>query len=51
MMVLPSSEKNDPHIRLPAAFLGSRQGKPYAENNLSLKAIGDHSMRCKSTVF
>jgi len=51
MMVLPSSEKNEPHIRLPAAFPGSRQGKLYAENSLDLKAIDDHQERCKSAVF
>ena len=51
MMVLPSSEKNDPHIRVPAAFLGSRQGKLRIENNLDIKAFGGHSMRCKSAVF
>ena len=50
-MVLPSSEKNDPHIRILAAFLGSRQGKLYAENSLGLKAIDDHQARCKSAVF
>jgi hypothetical protein len=42
MMVLPSSEKNDPHIRVPAAFPGSGQGKLYAENSLGVKAIDDH---------
>jgi hypothetical protein len=29
----------------------SKQGKLYAENNLGLKAIGDHQARCKSAVF
>jgi hypothetical protein len=43
--------KNDPHIRILAAFLWSGQGKLCAENNLGLKAIGDHLMRCKSAVF
>jgi hypothetical protein len=42
MMVLPSSEKNDPHIRILAAFPGYRQGKLYAENSFGLKAIDDH---------
>jgi hypothetical protein len=51
MMVLPSSEKNDPHIRIPAAFPWSKQGKLRIENSLGLKAFGDHSMRCKSAVF
>jgi hypothetical protein len=51
MMVLPSSEKNDPHIRILAAFPWSEWGKLGGENNLGLKAIGDHLMRCKSAVF
>ena len=35
-------EKKEPHSGVLAAFLGSRQGKLYAENSLGLKAIDDH---------
>jgi hypothetical protein len=43
--------KKDPHIRIPAAFPASGQGKPGGENSLGLKAFGDHYMRGKSAVF
>jgi len=47
----PLPEKNDLYIRIPAAFPWSEGGKLHGENNLGLKAFGDHSMRCKSAVF
>jgi hypothetical protein len=43
--------KIDPHIRILAAFPGSRQGKLCAENDLSLNTFGGHLMRCKSALF
>jgi hypothetical protein len=45
------SPKKRPSYSRPAAFPWSEWGKLRAENNLDLKAIGDHPMRCKSAVF
>jgi hypothetical protein len=32
--------KNDPHIRIPAAFPGSGRGKLRGENSIDLRAFG-----------
>jgi hypothetical protein len=44
-------EKNDPHIRLPAAFPGSGWGKLGGENGLDSRAFGGFLVRSKFAVF
>jgi hypothetical protein len=43
--------KNEPHIRVPAAFPGSGWDKLCGKIHLDLKTNGRLLMRCKSAVF
>jgi hypothetical protein len=45
------SRKNDLHIRIPVAFLGSGWGKSCGKIHVDLKAFGGLLMGCKSAVF
>jgi hypothetical protein len=46
-----SPEKNDPHIRIPAAFPKSGWGKLSGYIQLDLKGLTSHQVRCKSAIF
>jgi hypothetical protein len=43
--------KNDPHIRIPAGFLGPGWGKLSGKNGLDSRAFSGLWARCKSAVF
>lgn len=45
------SEKNDPHIRIPAGFPGPGWGKLGSKNSLNVMAFAGHLMRCVPAVF
>jgi hypothetical protein len=47
----PISGKNDPHIRIPAAFPGSGWSKISGKNNLDLKPFGGLLARCNFASF
>jgi hypothetical protein len=44
-------QKNDPHIRVLAAFPGSGWDKLCGKNHLDLNDFGSHYTRCKSALF